>query len=208
MILFLGSEYSRVYGWLRARGEQVLRTTDPIDADYVTRNAPEFLISHGYRHILKESVLKHFPHRAVNLHISLLPWNRGADPNFWSFVDDTPKGVSIHFIDAGIDTGELIAQRELKFDDAGETLATSYKKLQQAMLDLFIEHWPAIRAGAIKSQSQSGSGSFHTVRDFKDCEYMLTDGWDTPVTALQEQAAIRRLTAQFAGSLTRDPLDS
>ena len=38
------------------------------------------------------------------MHISYLPFNRGAHPNYWSFKDNSPKGVTIHFIDNGIDT--------------------------------------------------------------------------------------------------------
>jgi len=34
-----------------------------------------------------------------------------ADPNVWSFIEKTPKGVSIHYLDAGIDTGDIIAQK-------------------------------------------------------------------------------------------------
>ena len=39
----------------------------------------------------------------VNLHISYLPFNRGSHPNYWSFVENTPKGVSIHEIDEQIE---------------------------------------------------------------------------------------------------------
>lgn len=46
----------------------------------------------------------------MNLHISYLPWNKGADPNFWSCIDGTPAGVTLHHIDAGVDTGDIIAQ--------------------------------------------------------------------------------------------------
>ncbi|MCL0081308.1 hypothetical protein M1N64_03665 [Peptococcaceae bacterium] len=52
-----------------------------------------------------------FQGRAINLHISFLPWNRGADPNFWSFIENAPVGVSIHYLDEGIDTGDRKKQQ-------------------------------------------------------------------------------------------------
>ena len=48
--------------------------------------------------------------------MSYLPFNRGAHPNFWSFVDNTPSGVSIVEIDKGIDTGPVIYKKKIKFD--------------------------------------------------------------------------------------------
>ena len=48
--------------------------------------------------------------------MSYLPYNRGAHPNFWSFVNNTVKGVTIHEIDQGIDTGKIILQKSIKFD--------------------------------------------------------------------------------------------
>jgi len=42
-----------------------------------------------------------------------LPYNKGSHPNFWSFIENSPKGVSIHEIDEGIDTGKLIASKKL-----------------------------------------------------------------------------------------------
>src|SRR5690606_983365 len=76
----------------------------------------DLLVSFGYRHILKDLSVP-----AVNIHISMLPWNRGADPNFWSWLDHTPKGVTVHLMDQGIDTGPIIAQREVAFG-FGQTL--------------------------------------------------------------------------------------
>ena len=68
--------------------------------------------------LLKKRVLNNIIIPIVNLHISYLPWNRGAHPNFWSFFDATPTGVSIHLIDKGIDTGPIIVQKKVKLDPA------------------------------------------------------------------------------------------
>ena len=83
-ILFLGPEDSPLIAWLRAQGEDVAQTSDALSTDVVSNRGYSFLISYGYRHILRNDILSLFPDKAINLHISYLPWNRGADPNFWS----------------------------------------------------------------------------------------------------------------------------
>ena len=54
----------------------------------------------------------------------MLPYNRGMHPWYWSIVDETPAGVTIHFIDENIDEGHIIAQKEVLIDptDTGESL--------------------------------------------------------------------------------------
>ena len=183
-VLFLGSQDSALIPILKKNDDQILWIDRPIDAAFRNQNPADFLISYGYHHILKTEVLEFFPGRAVNLHISYLPWNRGADPNLWSFVDNTPKGVSIHHIDCGIDTGDLIARQEVTMDGT-ETLRSSYEKLNVAMLDLFEKVWPDICAGRAARTPQQGRGSFHKVSDRARVESLLTQGWDTPVSRLQ-----------------------
>ena len=81
----------------------------------------DLVISFGYKKILNKALLKKLKRPAINLHISYLPYNRGAHPNFWSFIDNTPKGVSIHEIDSGIDTGKIIFRQKIKINPYKKT---------------------------------------------------------------------------------------
>lgn len=187
-ILFLGVDDTSLIDWLGER-EHLIHTADAIDLAFLGENSVGFIVSYGYRYIIGPEILAALPDRAINLHISLLPWNRGADPNFWSFVEDTPKGVTIHYMDAGIDTGDIIVQREMVFEmDGSETLATSYRKLTAAIEALFCEHWDAIRSGDCPRIRQSGPGSYHRSRDLDAVSDLLTRGWDTPVNELRGRA--------------------
>jgi methionyl-tRNA formyltransferase len=179
-VLLLGPEDSPLGPWLRQQNETVTVTSAPVGPDA----AADFLVSYGYRHILRRPVLERFPGRAINLHVALLPWNRGADPNLWSFVDDTPKGVTIHHLDEGVDTGDIIVQRQVAMD-ADETLRSSYQKLQLAIEQLFHQHWPLIRAGRAPRLPQRGPGSSHRLRDREAILPALTLGWETPVLQLR-----------------------
>ena len=190
--LFLGPETSPLAEWLESVEPSFLQTEQNIDAEFIDENEIGLLVSYGYRHILKQPLLEKLPGRAVNLHISLLPWNRGADPNLWSFLDDTPKGVTIHYLDEGIDTGDIIAQRRIEFSDPEhETLATTYGQLDTLIQALFRESWQSIKDGSCERSRQSGAGSYHTTADRAAVAALLTDGWDTPVVRLLSRRASR-----------------
>lgn len=195
-VLFLGPGESPLVEWLTSVGEDVTTTTAPIDTAFLDAHSPEFIVSYGYRHILKSDVLDRYPDRAINLHVSYLPWNRGADPNFWSLVDDTPKGVTIHYLDRGIDTGDIIVQEQVMFSET-DTLRTSYDRLQDEIQTLFKAHWPKIRAGTCNRIAQNGRGSYHRPKDKESLSHLMFDGWDTPIAVLEDYAAESQMCAQF-----------
>lgn len=190
-ILYLGPERRHVTDFLAASGDEVARCERAVSAGDLLLDGVDFLVSYGYRHLLSPEVLARFPGRAINLHISLLPWNRGADPNLWSFLEDSPKGVTIHLIDEGIDTGDILAQREV-VPLASDTLRTSYQRLEFEIERLLVESWPAIRAGELAPRRQPPGGSSHRMRDRDTVATLLTEGWETPVALLTGR---RRLPA-------------
>ncbi|ETY73520.1 phosphoribosylglycinamide formyltransferase [Lactiplantibacillus fabifermentans] len=80
----------------------------------------------GYMRIIGPTLLTAYPHKIINIHPALLPkfpGRHGIEDAFAAGV--TTTGVTIHFIDAGIDTGQIIGQRTVpvKTDDTVETLA-------------------------------------------------------------------------------------
>lgn len=106
--------------------------------------------------------LVNFPkHGFINTHPSLLPHNRGKHYNFWALVEQAPFGVTLHRVDEGVDTGEIVAQREIAYDwrDTGGSL---YAKAQEAMVELFCSIYPELREGDFKSTAQNSVlASFH-----------------------------------------------
>jgi methionyl-tRNA formyltransferase len=186
-ILFLGPNHSPLIEWLRTAGEDVESTEDPINLAFLDKKLPEFIISYGYRHLIRQNILDHYIDKVINLHVSYLPWNRGADPNLWSFIEGTPKGVTIHYIDAGMDTGDIIVQREVEFSE-NETLRSSYEQLQTEIQMLFQESWPEIRSGYCNRTKQKEHGTHHRLKDKLSILHRLPDGWDTPVSVLKQYA--------------------
>jgi methionyl-tRNA formyltransferase len=204
-ILFLGASDSPVFLWLKRKGEDVYSTLDKVTVDYVLENNFSFLISYGYRFILKKEILDLFPNRAINLHISYLPYNRGADPNFWSFIDGTPKGVTIHYLDEGVDTGDIIVQKEVVFDSLeSETLASSYQKLHIEIQNLFFQNWEAIKNQKCSRRPQVGNGTVHKKKDKEALLHLIEkDGWDTKLSVLVEYGKKLKMQKSNEGSLYR-----
>lgn len=188
-ILFLGGSLSKeLADWLETNGEKVSYTEGKVDARYVETLKPDMIVSYSYRYLLRKDVLSLPPRGAVNLHISYLPWNRGAHPNVWSFIEDSPKGVTIHYIDEGIDTGDILVQEEVSLDNGNETLGTSYEKLHKAIQALFKRNWAQIRDGSIQARPQPDSGSLHFLKDSWIFEPLIAEkAWDTPVRKLKEK---------------------
>ncbi len=101
----------------------------------------------------------------INTHPSLLPHNRGKHYNFWALVEQSPFGVSLHFVDEAIDSGDIVAQTEIEYswEDNGATL---YAKAQSAIVPLFMQTYPSIRTLDIPRCKQDlKSGSFHDSRE-------------------------------------------
>lgn len=166
---------------MRSFNHEVCVTSDILDFKATKDAKFDFLISYGYTHIIKQEIINLFPKSAVNLHISFLPFNRGSDPNFWSFIENSKKGVSIHYINAGLDKGEIIAQKEIFFDIDKETFASSYLRLKSEIETLFMSIWHQIEQKTCHSIAQTQKGSYHKTIDKQKYLPYLTQGYNTNI---------------------------
>lgn len=117
--------------------------------------------------IIKKEELNLVKEGWVNMHPSLLPYGRGKHPYYWSIVENLPFGVSLHFIDEGIDTGPVIAQKEIKIlpEDNGESL---YNKAINEIIKLFKENFIRIISSEIKPIPQnSEEATFHLAKELE-----------------------------------------
>jgi methionyl-tRNA formyltransferase len=79
--------------------------------DEIIALSPDLIISYGCS-IVKGELIDVFQGRFLNLHLGLSPYYTGSGTNYWPFVNNEPEycGVTFMYIDAGIDTGEVIHQ--------------------------------------------------------------------------------------------------
>ena len=102
---------------------------------------PDLVVLAGYMRIVSPSLLKAFPWRVINLHPALLP----AFPGGHSISDAfrygvKVTGVTVHFVDAGMDTGSVIAQEPVRVEegDTPETLAARIHEVEHRLLPAVI----------------------------------------------------------------------
>ncbi|MDY0040711.1 MAG: methionyl-tRNA formyltransferase [Desulforhabdus sp.] len=108
----------------------------------------------AYGQLLTQEFLDIFPLGTLNVHASLLPRYRGAAPIQRAILSgDIKTGVSIMLLDAGMDTGPVLAQREVEIGQE-ETSGTLHDKLALVGADLLCETLKKWRAGLIQPRPQ------------------------------------------------------
>ncbi len=174
-----------LFEWIKEQGHDIILCTEKINLEWCKAQRFDLAVSYTYRHILTEAQLEILDHNAVNIHNSFLPWNRGADPNIWSIVDDTPRGVTLHYMYEDLDRGDIIVQ-ELVEERPGETLRSSYEDLDKAAKRLFktaftyYKHWSEMKKYPL------GMGTYHSLKEGERIKAMIDD-YDMTVERFKEK---------------------
>lgn len=183
-----------LFQWLREKGHETFLCSTQLTKTFTQELTFDLVVSYTYRYFIPEELLQAFHFNVVNLHNSFLPWNRGADPNLWSIVDDCPRGVTLHYMSSGLDKGDIIVQRLVPLSSK-DTLKTSYDALDKAAQEQFqdafrwYQDWPQMRKAAI------GKGSYHSIKD-GEFLHQIIDSYDMP--AKEFRKLVKR---QMAGYL-------
>jgi methionyl-tRNA formyltransferase len=143
-ILFLGykKKNTKIINYLNKCGFVITELGNRKLTNSILKKDFILIVSFGYKKILKKNLLKKLKRPVINLHMSYLPYNRGAYPNMWSFINNTPKGVSIHEIDSKIDNGPIIFRKKISFkNEQNQTLKSTYEILFEEIENLFIKNF-------------------------------------------------------------------
>ena len=170
------------------QGFEVIVSPDPYDTDSIDDFAPDLILSSGYDRLLRPKTVQKYSQRIVNLHAAYLPWARGIGTTLFATLLGYPYGVSVHFINEGLDTGNLIA-RKLVRTEQDDTLRTLYSKLLSATEELFFENFPKIVAGQTNGVPQEELGDINTNRSRLQFESVMDacpHGYDTLITDLEK----------------------
>jgi len=166
-------------------------------AELISGYRPEFIFSFYFRYMIPETVLRLAPRGALNLHGSLLPRYRGRAPVNWALVNgETETGVSLHYMVAKPDAGDLVAQErvQIAFEDTARTL---YGKLENAAEKLLDRTLPLLKKGrALSAPMNLAEGSYFRGRTPKDGRF----AWDWP--ALRIYNLVRAVTHPYPGAFT------
>jgi methionyl-tRNA formyltransferase len=127
-----GARYESVYQFAVARNWPLVRgrAQDANTQAFVEQSQPDLLWITDYRYLLSKSLISLARLGAVNLHPSLLPKYRGRASINWALLHgETTLGLTAHFVDEGMDSGDLIAQMEYPItedQDVGDCLRILY----------------------------------------------------------------------------------
>jgi methionyl-tRNA formyltransferase len=100
----------------------------PSSIDRLKEWSPDLIIFTG-GNILREPLLNVPRLGVLNVHLGLLPQIRGMSSPEWSLLKNVPVGITIHYMDAGIDTGPILARYELPTSDRCESLSDLRNRL-------------------------------------------------------------------------------
>jgi methionyl-tRNA formyltransferase len=123
----------------------------------LTALKPDAIIVVGYGRIIPQWMLDLPPLGNINLHASLLPKYRGAAPIQWAIAQgEAVTGVTTMRIDAGLDTGDILMQQQLRVAplDTAETLSP---RLSSIGADLMVETLRGLHAESIRPRQQDNS---------------------------------------------------
>jgi folate-dependent phosphoribosylglycinamide formyltransferase PurN len=134
--------------------------------------------------ILRDEVLKVPRLGILNSHLALLPEIRGMSSPEWSLLCEVPLGITIHFMDSGVDTGPILLRREFAGADGCESLADLRNKMIADGIELIAEAVAGVDRGTISAAAQGDRG--------KDRQFFVMH---------------ERLKALAAGQLTRGRLN-
>jgi len=160
------------------------RCRAPEFLDQVRAVAPALIVVAAYGQILPPTLLALPRFGCLNVHASLLPRHRGAAPIQWAIIEgDTETGVTIMRMDAGLDTGDLLAQATtpIQTDDTGATL---HDRLAGLGADLLVRTIPGYVAGETLPRPQPAEGVTYARKIAK------VDGrldWSKPATDLERR---------------------
>lgn len=136
--------------------------------EYIAKYQPDIIVVAAFGQILPKSILDMPKYCCVNVHASLLPKYRGAAPIQWAVINgDEVTGVTTMKMGVGLDTGDMIAKKEVRIAD-DETGGSLFDKLAQVGAELCVETMEMLENGTAVFTPQNNEAATHTTMIHKD----------------------------------------
>ncbi len=136
---------------------KVVDLNHPANVEKVVALAPDLILVIGWTRLLGRDLLAIPRLGCVGFHASLLPRYRGRAPVNWAIINgERETGNTMFFLDEGVDTGDVIAQRRIPIAEE-DTCATLYRKAADAAVEMLAENLPLLKAGRAPRIPQDAS---------------------------------------------------
>ncbi|WP_430816956.1 methionyl-tRNA formyltransferase [Carboxylicivirga sp. RSCT41] len=144
--------------------------------ELIQSKKPDLIVVANFNQILKKGILSIPKIGCINVHPSLLPDYRGANPIFWMFKNNEQTGgTTIHLIDEGIDTGGIIKQSEFRLSESESVQSYSIKCGHAAAKDLNSVLDSLSENTSLSSVNIVKKGKYYPRPTEKDGELLLID---------------------------------
>lgn len=161
---------------------QPKRIRDDANVEYLKKYDADIIIVAAFGQILPKSILDMPRYGCVNVHASLLPKYRGAAPIQWAVINgDAITGVTTMRMDVGLDTGDMIAKREVRIAE-DETGGSLFDKLAEVGAKLCVETMDMLEKGTATFTPQNNEMSTHTSMITKELGNI---DWKKPAVELE-----------------------
>ncbi len=138
---------------------QPVKVKAPEAVEVLRSYQADIFVVAAFGQILSEEILEMPRYGCVNIHASLLPAYRGAGPIQWAIIDGRRKtGITIMQMDKGLDTGDILLQKEVLIDER-ETGDSLHDKLAVAGAELIVEALSKIEASQVTPRRQNDEES-------------------------------------------------
>jgi methionyl-tRNA formyltransferase len=161
----------------------------------ITKSSPDLIVTCHFQKLLKRNIISVPKSGCINLHPSLLPYYRGMSPQHWPIINgDKETGVTVHFIDEGIDTGDIILQRKIAIEehmyvaDLQKKMQDIYKFIIKDAIDLIA------RNNVNYIQQENRTGSFYGRLKPEHCRININDSY------LKGYNLIRAVSKPYCGA--------
>ena len=143
----------------------------------INQYSPDLLISILGNEIFKKPILDLAPLGCLNLHTSLLPKYRGLMPTFWVLKNNEHEtGVSVFFVDEGIDSGDIIFQEKIRIA-SGTTQEQLINKTKSIGMRLLIQSIDTIKNGTVtKIENNDNEATYYSLPTRDDVKNFLKSG--------------------------------
>lgn len=159
--------------------------------------SPDLIVVVNFDQILKEELISIPPKGCINTHASLLPKYRGRAPLNWAIIrGEQETGVTVHFINKGIDTGEIVIQKKISIgeDDYIEDIMGKVKEMYPIIVNEAVDKIESNLVTPIKQEISNGF--YCTKRTPKDGQI----NWDRPTAEIYN--LIRAISRPYPGAYT------
>jgi folate-dependent phosphoribosylglycinamide formyltransferase PurN len=146
---------------------EVKKHSSAASAQIIQERGLDYVLNGSTNWLLKDPTLSLPQVKFINAHPGWLPKHKGLDSIRWSILEGDPVGITTHYIDHGIDTGDILKFYEVDLSDA-TSLNHVWRKVMQKKVESFTDTLLGLEKGSIQTTKQEGNYPAHRPMTYEE----------------------------------------